>query len=388
MAGVLQDRPVIIVGGGIAGLTTALSLSRRGARVTVIEQAPELREVGAGLQLSPNGTRVLHALGLHDALERVSLRSRAVVLRDEAGRQVVRLDLLAHRPREDFRLIHRARLIGILAATCAAQGVTIRLGEQVEDLPDAPLLIGADGLHSRVRRALNGCEVPFFTGQVAWRALVPCGADAVPEAQVFMGPGRHLVSYPLGQGLRNIVAVLETRDWQDEGWSLPDDPENMRRAFGAFAAPVTDWLGEVHQVYKWGLFRHSVATRWQDGRRVILGDAAHSTLPFQAQGAVMAIEDAAVLTACLDADPDQTAALARFESLRKPRTARIVEAANRNARNYHLSGPKRLVGHALLRAAGQMAPGRLLSQFDWIYDHDALTAAGGTVRLTMKKSPA
>jgi salicylate hydroxylase len=375
MAGALKNRPVTIVGGGIAGLTAALALSQRGAEVTVIEQAPELGEVGAGLQLSPNGTRILNHLGLRDALAAVSLRSHAVRLRDRSGAEVVRLDLIRHRPAEEFRLIHRARLIEVLAEGCARHGVTIQLGQRVDDLPSAPLLIGADGLHSRVRASLNGREVPFFTGQIAWRALIPDAVGVEPEAQVFMAPGQHLVSYPLARGLRNLVAIQETRDWQDEGWSLPDDPTNLRAVFRDFGAPVPDWLDAVHEVHKWGLFRHEVARLWQDGRQVILGDAAHATLPFQAQGAVMAIEDAAVLAACLDATSDQAAALARYEALRKPRTTRIVEAANKNARNYHLGGPKRLIGQALLRGAGRLAPTALLSQFDWIYDYDALGVA-------------
>ena len=374
MAGALQSRPVTVVGGGVAGLTAAIALHRRGAEVTVLERAPDIAEVGAGLQLSPNAMRVLEALGLLPALDAVSLPSLTVRLRDASGADVVRLDLIRHRPQARFRLIHRARLIEVLEQAARSAGVQIRLGQTVETPPDAPLLIGADGLHSRIRTALNGREVPFFTGQTAWRAVI-ADDNALPEAQVFMGPGRHLVSYPLAGGLRNIVAVLETRDWQDEGWSHPDDPANLRAAFARFGGPVPGWLAQVDQVHVWGLFRHQVAARWQDGRIAILGDAAHPTLPFMAQGACMAIEDAWTLAACLDAVPDQTAALARYEILRKPRTARIVAAANDNARNYHLTGPKRLAAHAALRLGGRIAPGAILSRFDWIYDFDPVVEA-------------
>ena len=369
MSGVLHSRPVTIVGGGVAGLTAALALRQRGADVTVLERASAIAEVGAGLQLSPNAMRVLEALGLVPALDAVSLPSQAVRLRDASGADVVRLDLVRHRPQARFRLIHRARLIEVLEQAAVQAGVRIELSRMVETPPDVPLLIGADGLHSRVRMALNGREVPFFTGQTAWRAVI-ADDDAAPEAQVFMGPGRHLVGYPLAGGLRNIVAVLETRDWQDEGWSHPDDPANLRAAFAGFGGPVPGWLARVDRVHVWGLFRHQVAPRWQDGRMAILGDAAHPTLPFMAQGACMAIEDAWTLAACLDATPDQAAALARYEALRKPRTARIVAAANDNARNYHLTGPKRLAAHATLRLGGKIAPGQILSRFDWIYDFD------------------
>lgn len=369
MSGHLKGRPVTIVGAGIGGLTAAITLGRRGARVTVLEQAPALAEVGAGIQLSPNAMRVLDAFGLRAPLDACSLPSRAVWLRDASGAGVARLDLARHRPDARFRLIHRARLIEVLLAAARQAGAQIHLGQHRDAPPDGALVIGADGLHSRLRVALNGREVPFFTGQTAWRAVITDQA-AEPVAQVFMGPGRHLVSYPLAGGLRNLVAVLETRDWQDEDWSRPDDPQNLRAAFAGFGGPVPAWLARVGAVHVWGLFRHEVAPCWQDGRLAILGDAAHPTLPFMAQGACMAIEDGWTLAACLDADPDQTTALARYEALRGPRARRIVAAANANARNYHLTGPRRLAAHAALRLGSRLAPAAILSRFDWIYDFD------------------
>ena len=369
--GHLNGRDIAIAGGGVAGLTAALALARRGARITLHERADALTEIGAGLQISPNAGRVLEALGLGPALDAVSARAQGVILHDRGGRQVAALPLAARRPGAAFRMIHRARLIGVLEQAARAAGVRIVLGDEIDDLPHAPLLIGADGLHSRIRRALNGEEHPFFTGQSAWRMLIPEAGDD-PFARVFMGPGRHLVSYPLGQGLRNIVAVLERPGWTAEGWSHRDDPANLRAAFAGFGGPVPGWLAQVGDCGIWGLFRHRVADRWHDARRAILGDAAHPTLPFMAQGAVMAIEDAWILAACLDTIPGQPAALARYQALRAPRVHRIVEAANRNARNYHLKGPARVIGHAGLRAISRLSPGRLPARFDWIYDYDPL----------------
>lgn len=362
--------PITIIGAGIAGLTAACALAQRGFAVTVLERAPELTEAGAGLQISPNAVRVLDALGLWPQLRAVSIRSERVELNDSLGRPVARLDLARDPAQDRFRLVHRARLLAVLEQGARASGVQILLGHEVTDLPDVPLLIGADGVKSRLRPALNGPETPFFTGQTAWRALIPAEADPAPVAQVFMGPGRHLVSYPLGFGQRNLVAVLERPDWAEEGWAIPGDPEDLRSAFTRFGGPVPGWLAQVEKLGQWGLFRHPVATHWQDGKRAILGDAAHPTLPFLAQGAVMAIEDAWVLASCLAAGPDQAAALRRYEALRKPRCQRIVEAANANARNYHLRGPTRAVAHAGLRAVSRLAPGRLIQRFAWLYDYD------------------
>ncbi|QEU07894.1 FAD-dependent oxidoreductase [Paracoccus yeei] len=370
----LHSLSIAIVGAGIAGLTAATALARRGASVTVHERADALREVGAGLQLSPNALRVLDALDLWSRLQAVSVPSERVELRDSSARLVARLDLARYRPKDRFRLVHRARLLELLADAARDAGARILLGQDIATPPQADLVVGADGVKSRMRPLLNGPEIPFFTGQTAWRAVIPAEPGAQPAAQVFMGPGRHLVSYPLGQGMRNIVAVVERPDWRDEGWSQPGDPADLRAAFGHFGGPVPDWLAAVDQVSLWGLFRHPVAAHWQrpagqGPALALIGDAAHPTLPFLAQGAVMAIEDAWVLAACLSED-ELIPALARYQALRQPRCQRIVKAANDNARNYHLQGPARAVAHAGLRAVSTLAPARLIERFAWLYDYD------------------
>lgn len=378
---------VTVLGAGVAGLAVARALALRGAEVTLLEQAPEIREVGAGLQISPNGARVLNALGLGAALEAAGDLASAVELIDgEAGGRVVRLDMARNRQGEPFRFVHRADLIEVLAAGARDAGVTIKLLQKVETVVlgahpprltlaqgqehEAGLLIGADGLHSKVRAALNGTVAPFFTHQVAWRATLPETGQVAPVAQVFMGAGRHIVSYPLRGGrLRNIVAVEERQNWAEESWSLTDDPLALRIAFADFVPEVRGWLDRIERPNLWGLFRHPVAARWHGQGAAILGDAAHPTLPFLAQGANMALEDAWVLADCLAAAPPGQA-LAAYQSRREARARRIVEAANANARNYHLSGLKRDIAHAGLRLANRLAPGRLLGRFDWIYGHD------------------
>ncbi|MBI1172237.1 monooxygenase [bacterium] len=390
----LIGQRVTVLGAGVAGLAVARALALRGARVCVLEQADAIREVGAGLQISPNGAAVLKALGLGTALEAASVRASAVELRDGlTGGVVTRLDVARLRPQQGYHFVHRADLIGLLQAGAREAGVEMRLlqhaqavdlaGErpvlQLETGPEAAeLLIGADGLHSPTRVALNGAEAPFFTGQVAWRALIP-GQGAGDTVEVHMGPGRHLVSYPLrGGALRNIVAVEERRAWVEEGWALRDDPLEVRLAFESFAPRVRGWLDQVEDVWLWGLFRHEVARVWHrtlpEGGVAILGDAAHPTLPFLAQGACMALEDAWVLAASLAETDSLAAGLADYEQRRKPRCSRIVAAANANARAYHLSGLARSVAHLGLRLGGHLAPGLALSRFDWLYGFDVTTA--------------
>ena len=383
----LIGRKVTVLGGGVAGLAVARALALRGAEVEVLEQADAIREVGAGLQISPNGARVLRALGLDAALDGAGPKAEAVQLIDgETGGQVARLDLGQLRPGAGYHFVHRARLIEMLAQGARDAGVRIRLLHQIESVDlsgerprlinaqgasqETDLLIGADGLHSKVRMALNGRVAPFFTHQVAWRALIPCEPDAPNVAQVFMGAGRHLVSYPLGGGLRNIVAVEERHSWVEESWALEDDPMNLRVAFEDFCPTVKGWLAQVEKVNLWGLFRHPVAEHWYGNHTAILGDAAHPTLPFLAQGAVMALEDAWVLAQSLASHDSDEAAFAAYQAARHDRCARIVNAATKNARNYHLSGVQRAVGHLAMRAASRFAPEKLVGKFDWIYEHD------------------
>ena len=383
----LKDIRVTVIGAGIGGLAVAMLLRQRGAQVTVLEQAEEISEVGAGLQVTPNGVAVLRAMGLADDLAWCAQRARAVVLRHHAeGREVLRLDLDQYAHDLRYYFVHRADLIALLADAVRRAGAQVLLLQKVSSVVrgarpvvhlangascTADLVIGADGLHSRVRPALNPVSAPRFTGQVAWRATVPNVLDLPPEAQVFMGPGRHLVAYPLKDGsLVNLVAAQERKGWAEESWSLGDDPANLRRAFRQFGGAAQTLLQQVEVVKLWGLFRHPVAQTWGGDGIALLGDAAHPTLPFMAQGANLALEDAFALADSLDRCGDIAAALRAYQDRRRARAVKVVEAANGNAWKYHLRAPLSWPAHQALRLAGTLAPGRMVRQFDWIYRHD------------------
>ena len=379
---------ITIIGAGIGGLAAALVLQRKGAQVTVLEQSEVVSDIGAGLQITPNGMAVLTALELSDEIAWSSQRAKAVVLREHrAGAEVLRLDLDQYAADLRYYFVHRADVIRILADAAREAGVQVRLLQKVERIePGAKpvvylangaqcggdLVIGADGLHSKARLALNEASQPFFTGQVAWRAIVPNHSKLPAEAQVLMGPGCHLVAYPLRDGsLVNLVAAQERKIWTEEGWHIPDDPDNMRRAFAGFGGEARHLLSQVQACALWGLFRHPVAGHWHGGNVALLGDAAHPTLPFMAQGGNLALEDAWVLGAELDAQPeDIPAALARYQGRRRDRAARVVEAASQNAWKYHLRAPLSWPAHQILKLGGRLAPQRMVSQFDWIYRHD------------------
>lgn len=351
-------QPVTVIGAGIAGLAAALALRARGREVRVLERAEALREVGAGLQISPNGYSVLSALGLGAEIDRVSRPSRAVVLADGlTGAQVVRMPLDG-----PFRLIARPALIEVLADAARAAGVEVTLGHKVEAPPAEGIVVGADGLHSVVRTVLNGVDRPFFTGQVAWRATIE--GDRPELARVDMAPGRHLVRYPLAGGRANLVGVEERDEWAEEGWHTTGDPDAFRGAFAGFPDARHE-LERVDACAVWGLFRYPVAERWQDGRCALIGDAAHPTLPFLAQGANLALEDAWTVAAAIEARD-----LSGWEAVRKPRVCCAIAAANANARNYHLRGLPRFVAHSGLRVIGRVAPTALPSRFRWLYDLD------------------
>ncbi len=372
---------ITVLGGGIAGLASATALAQRGAVVTVLEQATALGEVGAGLQIGPNGVAVLEALGLREAAAAVANVPDAVELRDMAtGREVARLPMgqaAVQRWGRPYWQFHRADLLAVLADGARAAGVDIRLGQKADTINDisASVVIAADGVRSAIRTEVFDGQAASFTGQVAWRGIIP--AENLPvgavknAATVYMGPGRHLVTYPMrGGSVVNFVAVEERDAWADEGWHIPDRPENLRHAFAGAGRDVQTILNAVDETFLWGLFNHPYLPNWTKNNVALVGDACHPMLPYLAQGAVMALEDAWVLARELDRSgvPD---GLLAYERICKPRATRVQKAAASNATAYHLSsGPSRLVAHTGLKAISRLAPTALLGRFDWLYGGD------------------
>jgi salicylate hydroxylase len=354
-------RPVLVVGAGIGGLTAALALLRAGRRVVVAEQAATLGEVGAGLTLSPNATRVLHALGLADALAAIASHpdtgairhyrtGEPFVIRDRRSEearygapyvQVHRADLHAALVRavraidpEAIRLDH-----AFLGAVEDADGIdaVVRRSDGTRSTVHAAVLIGADGARSPVRTALFRASPPHYTGYAAWRGLVP--VDRLPPGTIdyptclYVGPDSMFARYLVrGGSFVNFVAAVREPSWTEESWSARGDPGEALAAFAAFHPAVLATLAAVPAgaLFKWALHTREPLVSWVEGRTALLGDAAHPMLPFMGQGAAMSIEDAMVLARALDADPSPTAALRRYEAARRERaTAVQLQSARR-----------------------------------------------------------
>jgi salicylate hydroxylase len=392
---------IVVIGGGIGGLTAALARLREGLEVEVYEQSGELKEVGAGVQIGANGTRVLHALGLRQALE----RSQVVPAGKEArlwntGQSWRTLDLGAisvERYGSPHITMHRGDLHAVLVdAIRAIRPDVVQLGQRCAALAPssegvevrfesgrtahAALVIGADGIHSSVRPALFGKDSPQFTGCVAWRGLVPM--HQLPQhlarstATSWLGPAGHVLHYPVRRGeLMNFIAFVERDDWRIESWTVAGTIAELADDFLGWHSDVHEIIRNIDVPYKWALWVRPPMERWSVGRVTLLGDACHPTLPFLGQGAVMAIEDAYVLAGCLKKYAGEPAtALAKYETARRERTAAIVRAAAETR--------SRAFDRALADAAGVAAylareweKEPVMARYDKVYAYDATSVA-------------
>jgi salicylate hydroxylase len=387
-----------VVGGGIGGLTAALSLLRAGFDVHVYEQARTLSEVGAGIQISPNASRVLHRLGLAEELAAMGVKPLAWHQRRwDDGRTLLRAPL-GDAVEAAFGFphyqMHRADLLSALAGAVPVERVHLnhRLIGVVDHRDhvtaqfangadvDLDLVVGADGIHSVVRRVLFGAEQPRFTECAAYRGLVPaerlCELELEVTAQVWMGPGRHFVHYFVqNRQLVNFVAVVDQDTWTRESWTDRGQVADALAAYDGWHPQVGQILGSVDEIFIWALFDRPPLQRWSAGRVTLLGDACHAMLPFMAQGAAQAIEDGATLTACLlESDPAQLAeALRRYEAHRIPRVSRIHAMSAQNKTRFHLPD-----GAQQRERDAEMSGGSTDWSFkavEWIYGHDAAVLA-------------
>jgi salicylate hydroxylase len=391
-----SSRTVVIAGAGIGGLTAALTIARHGYRVVLLEQAERLEETGAGIQLSPNASRVLIGLGLRERLApHVATPQELTVANARSGRVLARAplgDAAEQRYGAPYWIIHRGDLqSALLEAVAANPDIVLRLGTRVDDfavhsngitvaahaksetIEERGLaLVGADGTWSRLRGRLGHGEALRFAGHTAWRALVPAEAVvcelSIPTVNLWFGRGGHVVYYPVKGGrLINVVAIMRD-DWREPGWSAPGERAEILARFRAPAwrGPPLEILGAADRWLKWALLDAAPLSHWGRGPVTLLGDAAHPILPYLAQGAAMAIEDAAELGQCLRHGGDDPAdAMRRYEQRRLARTARTQRAARRTGAIYHMST---VAGFMRSLAVAAMGGERLISRYDWLYD--------------------
>jgi len=389
---VARSRSIVIAGAGIGGLTAALTLTRAGYRAVVLEQAARLEEAGAGIQLSPNATRVLSELGLAEKLRPLVVAPQAIrIVNGRSGRDIVRVPLgsaAEQRYGAPYWVIHRADLQAVLAqAIEQSPDVTLRLGMRMEDFAVHPhgitvqartaqgardeqgiALIGADGLWSAVRASLGDRRKPTFAQRTAWRAVVPAAQAPVefrePVTCLWLGRDAHLVHYPVKAGREiNIVAIVRD-DWREPGWSVPGKPAELVPRFASFAPAARALIALPDRWQKWALFDRPPRRLRAQGPVTLIGDAAHPMLPFLAQGGAMAIEDAAVLAHSLGREDDPARALRAYEVARRRRVARVQAEARQNSWRYHLAGPLALARDTVLASLGG---DRMLRRYDWLY---------------------
>jgi salicylate hydroxylase len=389
---------VLIAGGGIGGLCAALALLKAGIDCEVFEQAPELKEIGAGLQLSPNGNRVLFALGLEADVRHWGVQTRDKEIRLwNTGQTWSQFDPRAGTSEERYGfpmyLMHRGDLHALLVAAVRREKAdAIRVAARCIDFrqDDAGIelllehgqsargevLVAADGLHSRVRQALFGPAEPKFTGVVAWRGMVPIERLPPhlrrPLSSQWIGPKGHATCYPVRRGeLLNFVGEVERDDWRVESWIERGTHAECLGDYPGWHADLLSIIQGTQVLYKWAIFLRAPLPKWSVGRVSLLGDACHPTVPFLGQGANMAIEDAYVLAACLaQGARDPAAALARYEEARRERTTTIVRRSAELQHTLHnpaLSQPET----APAFVAAHFGPEAVRERYDWIYRYDA-----------------
>jgi salicylate hydroxylase len=390
---------IAIIGGGIGGLTAALALSQNAHDITVFERSAGIREIGAGVQISPNAGRLLHSLGLGATYSEISVNPHRVVLRRWEDDSIIRATDLD----ESFLSQHqvplanvaRNELVEILGIAVAARAnVTLKFSTHVVKVEpgDASsevifadgssrsfdIVVGADGIHSVVRPCVGGIDKPRFSGSAAYRALVPRSAveDLPIDVTNRMGPDRHVVSYFIGRNRShlNLVCISPEDSWETESWTEQGTMEDLLSRFEGWSPEFLSLLGRVEEpIFRWALYDREPLEQWGIGTTTLLGDACHPMLPFMAQGSCQAIEDAVVLARCLsDASTnDAVSALRRYEDARQGRTAQVQISSLMNRDLFHMVDGQEQKDRDMILSISP--PG--MSILDWVYEYDALTVA-------------
>lgn len=387
-------RTIYIAGAGIAGLTLALALAKFGAHVVVLERNKQVQEVGAGLQVGPNARKALNQLGLDKALHARSFEPRGIdVFPFRARKPLVTLKLgeeITRRFGAPYAVMHRADLVDVLYRACKrfanidmlfgvraydvvshARGISVTVDEAdgKSRSARAHAFIGADGVNSHTRVDVLQGEKATFSGHVAWRTTLPIdslkGAVAGDRTTLLLGPGYHAVCYPLPYRNRINIALIAK---EKEEAAFGKAPEAPKLPWAMLKSPQFEAVRKAAEG-TWGYWIMSTvkAERWHEGGIGLIGDAAHAMLPFQAQGAVMAIEDAAILAPLLMTEPEAESAFARYEALRRPRVERVAKLSRSNGFAFHLEWPLTIARDAVIAAQGPLGH---LKRLDWLYGYD------------------
>ncbi len=388
---------VLIAGAGIGGLVTALRCQQLGFAVEIFEQASGPEKLGAGIQLSPNATRILRALNLETALAPfINQPHSALFLNYQSGAELLNLPLgdeILNRYGAPYWHIHRADLIACLSVAIGKKAIPIHYDTKLIDFVSnrdkvivideenkkhtGQFLVIADGIHSILRDKITPPTPPRFTGQMAWRGTLPSAAlprSTTHSVKNFLGPDKHFVTYPIRQGeMINFVAVTQTSDWTDDSWRQEGDIAQLRQDFADWNTEIQDILQQAKSCQLWGLFERPLARRWYDGRAALVGDAGHAMLPFLAQGAAMAIEDGYVLGGQLARYSGHAKALSDYQTMRYNRVKRVQQRASRNTGLYHAKGSiARLNQRLTLSLVGKLHSAGL-DPFAWLFGYDPVS---------------